>query len=51
MTKIQQIHKTALVAAKDFKNGESQLLHALLDVDKERGSEITFRLGDTFPLI
>ena len=36
MTKIQQIHETAVVAARDFKKGESQLLQALLDVDKER---------------
>ncbi len=37
-TKIQQIHEMALVAARDFKKGESQLLQALLDVDKERVS-------------
>ena len=36
MTQTQQIHETALVAAKDFKKGESQLLQALLDVDRER---------------
>ncbi len=36
MTKIQQIHEMAVVAAKEFKNGESQLLQALMDVDKKR---------------